>query len=246
MPSYLAPGIYVEEIPSGPRPIEGSGTSVAGFVGIAPDASVAVNEPRWFDNWTQFTRTYAPAGAASTALSHAVFGFFENGGTRCCVVNVGSEGRLTGDGRTRQGLEVLETFEDIAIVAAPGYADASSYDALLSHCEKLRDRVAILDSPAEVDAIDSLTKVAVVSAKAKKESEGGAPAEGFRPRESDFGAFYFPRITVRDPLVPGQFPEVAPSGHIAGIYARSDATRGVHKAPANEIIRGAPQCHLAR
>jgi Bacteriophage tail sheath protein len=239
MPSYLAPGIYIEEIPSGPRPIEGSGTSVAGFVGVAPDASVAVNEPRWFDNWTQFTRAYAPAGAASTALSHAVFGFFENGGTRCCVVNVGSEGRLTGDGRTRQGLELLETFEDIAIVAAPGYADASSYDALLSHCEKLRDRVAILDSPAEVDAIDSLTKVAVVSTKPKKEAEGGTPAGAYRPRESEFGAFYFPRITVRDPLVPGQFSDVAPSGHIAGIYARSDATRGVQKAPANEIIRGA-------
>jgi len=241
MPSYLAPGIYVEEVPSGSRPIEGSGTSVAAFAGIAPDASAAVNEPRWFDNWTQFTRTYAPAGAASTPLSHAVFGFFENGGTRCCVVNVGPEGRLTGDGRTRQGLEVFETFEDIAIVAAPGYADASSYDSLLTHCEKLRDRVAILDPPAEVDSIDGLTKVAVVSTKTKKDGETGSPAPSgsYRPRESDFGAFYFPRITVRDPLVPGQFADVAPSGHIAGIYARSDATRGVQKAPANEIIRGA-------
>ncbi|HSJ00987.1 MAG: phage tail sheath family protein [Verrucomicrobium sp.] len=245
MPSYLAPGIYVEEIPSGPRPVEAVGTSVAGFVGLAPDASAALNEARWCDNWSQFVRVYAKPGNTSTPLSHAVFGFFENGGTRCCVVNVGAAGNLLGDGRTRQGLDLLETFDDIAIVAAPGYADASAYDALLSHCEKLRDRVAILDAPETVESIDALTKVAVATASPKSRREGDAPAAqpsaGHRPRQSDggYGAFYFPHITVRDPFAPTQFVDVAPSGHIAGVYARSDATRGVHKAPANEVIRGA-------
>lgn len=245
MPTYQAPGIYVEEVASGPRPIEAVGTSVAGFVGISPDATAAINQPRWCDNWSQFAKVFAPPGKASTPLSHAVYGFFENGGSRCCVVNIGEGGSLTGDGTTRKGLDLLELFEEIAIVAAPGYSDASSYDSLLTHCERLRDRVAILDAPAGIENIDVLTKVGTSSAsKPPKDKDTTAPATpsaGAKPRTSDagYGAFYFPHITVRDPLATSQFVDVAPSGHIAGIYARSDATRGVHKAPANEIIRGA-------
>ena len=70
---------------------------------------------------------------------------------------------------------------------------------------------------------------------------GGTPATpGLKPRQSDngFGAFYFPNIIVRDPLS-NELVEAPVSGHIAGIWARSDATRGVHKAPANEPVRGA-------
>ena len=63
---------------------------------------------------------------------------------------------------------------------------------------------------------------------------------GHRPRESDggYGAFYFPGITTADPIT-GELVDVPPSGHIAGIWARNDALRGVHKAPANETVRGA-------
>jgi phage tail sheath protein FI len=65
--------------------------------------------------------------------------------------------------------------------------------------------------------------------------------QGLRARTSDsgFGAFYFPWLVVKDPLSPKKMATVPPSGHIAGIYARVDSTRGVHKAPANEPIRGA-------
>jgi hypothetical protein len=180
-----------------------------------------------------------------------VFGFFQNGGGRCCVVNVGGDGSIIGGGQGRQGLEVLEQSDEIAIVAAPGYTDPVSYDALLSHCEKLKDRVAILDAPPQVSKIDALTKVATAPRESKKsrsgseesKSSGAAEPEvdGVRPRQSDggWGAFYFPQITVRDPLSPKDLVDVPPSGHIAGVYARSDATRGVHKAPANEAVRGA-------
>ncbi len=68
-----------------------------------------------------------------------------------------------------------------------------------------------------------------------------AGAEGnLRPRVSPggFGTFYFPWIRVQDPLG-GALAYVPPSGHMAGIWARSDTTRGVHKAPANEVVRGA-------
>ena len=251
MPTYLTPGVYIEEISTGPRPIEAVGTSVAGFVGVAPDTAKHVNEPMWFDNWTQFTREFVSPGNASTPLAHAVFGFFQNGGGRCCVVNVGADNSIVGDGQGRKGLEVLEESDEIAIVAAPGYMDAESYDALLSHCEKMKDRVAILDAPPLVSKIDALTKVATAAAKTKKSrsaSEEAKPsgeakteADALRPRQSDggWGAYYFPHITVRDPLSPKDLVDVPPSGHIAGIYARSDATRGVHKAPANEAVRGA-------
>jgi phage tail sheath protein FI len=62
-----------------------------------------------------------------------------------------------------------------------------------------------------------------------------------RPRQSDagYGAVYFPWVTVRDPLVPNTLVDVPPSGHIAGIWARTDGTRGVHKPPANEAVNGA-------
>ena len=249
MPTYLTPGIYVEEVSAGPRPIEAVGTSIAGFVGIAPDAAKHLNEPQWFDNWTQFTKEFTPPGSASTSLSHAVFGFFQNGGGRCCVVNVGPDGSIVGDGQGRKGLEVLEESDEIAIVAAPGYTDPLSYDALLSHCEKMKDRVAILDAPPQISKIDALTKVGTAPREAKKprgggeeaKSAGAAEADAVRPRQSDggWGAFYFPHITVRDPLSSKDLVDVPPSGHIAGVYARSDATRGVHKAPANEAVRGA-------
>ena len=141
---------------------------------------------------------------------------------------------------------MLETVDEIAIVAAPGYADAASYDALLSHCERLKDRVAILDPPADVTNVDLLTRVATVTArKPPKEGAAAEPADaagGLRPRNSvGYGAFYFPRILVRDPFSSQRDPvTVAASGHMAGIWARTDATRGVHKAPANEPVhRGA-------
>jgi phage tail sheath protein FI len=228
MPTYLTPGIYVEEVEGGPRPIESVGTSVAGFVGQAPDLAARPNEPVAITNWSQFVRVFCPEGATSTPLSNAVYGFFLNGGSRCYVVNTGKSGALLGSGGQRAGLEVLEPIDEVAIVAAPGQADAAAYDALLTHCETLQDRVAILDPAPETYETTKLTEAAT--------SGGG----GARPRlsEGGYGAFYVPNITVRDPLS-GELVDVPPSGHIAGIWARSDAVRGVHKAPANETVRGA-------
>lgn len=232
MPTYLAPGIYVEEIPGGARPIEAVGTSVAAFVGRAPDASARVNEAIAISNWSQFARIYVPDGAASTPLSHAVYGFFLNGGSRCYVVNTG-QGGITGTGRKKAGLDLLEPIDEVAIVCAPGLTDVAAQEAVLSHCEKKKDRFAILDSvgPDRVEDLNRLTQVGTAG--------GDGDNTGLRPRDSSYGAFYYPWITVRDPLGDNELVDVPPSGHIAGIYARTDSTRGVHKAPANEVIRGA-------
>jgi len=120
-----------------------------------------------------------------------------------------------------------------------------SYEDLLAHCERMSDRVAILDPPQDLGEIDALTRVAVAKQAARKgapapdQDTGTGPAQtpGLRPRQSDFGAFYVPWLVVRDPLT-GEPVGTPPSGHMAGVWARTDTTRGVHKAPANEPVRG--------
>jgi phage tail sheath protein FI len=118
--------------------------------------------------------------------------------------------------------------------------------------------VAILDAPDPVTDITKLVKVGVPAVKAAKagkaakDGSGDAASKdnpsgddnGLRARQSDngFGAFYFPWIKVRDPLAAtgqAELATVPPSGHVAGVWSRSDNTRGVHKAPANEAVRGA-------
>lgn len=242
MPSYLSPGVYVEEISAGPRPIEAVGTSTAGFVGAAPNPDARLDEAVAINNWSQFLRDYVRPGDKGTDLANAVYGFFLNGGARCYVVNTRADGAIAGKGR---GLDALAAIDEIAIVAAPGRTDAASYAALLDHAEGLKDRVCVLDAPAGADDVEALTRAAEVGAAP---AAGPAPAgearkkpAGLRPRDSDggYGAFYFPWLRARDAIDPDRIVTVPPSGHVAGLYARNDTERGVHKAPANETVRGA-------
>jgi phage tail sheath protein FI len=247
MPTYLVPDVYIEEVSLGVRPIQAVGTSTPGFIGEAPNPTARLNEIVAVNNWSHFVRDFAGENASSTPLAHAIYGFFQNGGGRCYVVNVGRDRPISGKG----GLELLEQVDEIAIVAAPGYTDPGSYEAIIAHCEKMRDRVAILDAPAEVEDINQLTQVATVAAPGKKgEAAGETGRPGLRPRQSDDGyaTLYFPWLIVRDPFNPMLLATVPPSGYVAGIWARSDAMRGVHKAPANEPVRGALNLsyHLTR
>jgi|SoiMethySBSTD1v2_1073268.scaffolds.fasta_scaffold239880_3 Bacteriophage tail sheath protein len=96
MPTYLTPGVYVEEIPAQSKPIEGVSTSVAAFVGLAPGGPI--NTPMRISNWTQFARLYGdPANPDNGPfmeggyLAHAVYGFFANGGSLAWIVRVGKE-----------------------------------------------------------------------------------------------------------------------------------------------------------
>ena len=129
------------------------------------------------------------------------------------------------------GLEALGELDDIAIVAAPdGGAMLTPDDIqvvadnLISHAEKYRYRIAVVDAAAN----SSLSEI-----------------RSFRSRfDSTRAALYHPWIEILDPLfpsVPGVPPRklmLPPSGFVTGIYARNDIERGVHKAPANEIVRG--------
>jgi uncharacterized protein len=85
MPEYLSPGVYVEEISRGPRPIEGVGTSTAGFAGPTERGP---ESPRLITSWLDFQRWYGGHIPDVSYLAYAVQGYFENGGQRCFVTRV--------------------------------------------------------------------------------------------------------------------------------------------------------------
>jgi len=243
---YKTPGVYVEEVPGGSRPIDAVGTSTVGFVGRAPDIEARVNVPTFIENFQSFARFYAVQNQTATPLALAVRGFFDNGGRRCCIVNEGTLGLTGGTFGKRQGLDALEEVDEVAIVCIPGHDDVASWEAAISHCEKMKDRIAILDGNAEISSLEALTRTATAvparSVGGLKDDPVSQP-QALRPRTSDGGyaAFYVPHIYVSNPFGDDVSKTVLapPCGHIAGIYSRSDASRGVHKAPANEVIAGA-------
>jgi Bacteriophage tail sheath protein len=367
MPSYLSPGVYVEEVARGARPIEGVSTSVAAFIGLAPQGPL--NEPVLVTNWSQYVAAFGDF-TEDYFLAHAVYGFFNNGGSTCYVVRVGgaspeerstangaaprelpvgqpsslgtfsvsaiAQGRgpisvevtdpegegsadrfrllvregntvtetfdvmakrsartyvvtqvreksrlvtvteaaaasalvrpenqtvhlaappalpasapapagepgmaeYIGDSADRTGFGGLEAIDEITMVAVPdlmaafqrgaidGEAMRAVQVALIAHCEQMGDRVAIIDPPPGLNARDVR--------RWRQETAG---------YDSHYAALYFPWIKVFDPSS-GRARVVPPSGHMAGIWARNDAERGVHKAPANEVVRGAVDLEL--
>jgi hypothetical protein len=268
--SYLTPGIYIEEIPSGNPSMEAVGTSILALVGVAPLATARVNEAIAIDSWSQFQKYYifgedkfadavtsgdAPS-VTTTPLAQAVKGFFENGGSRCYVLNLGPNGALQGSGGgRRQGIDVLEEIDEISMVCTPGLHDARSYQALITFCERT-NCMAICDSPEDVANSDLLKDVALPP-KAPTTTPGAPPATtpagggkdtvpasgGLRAMSAENGnaSYYYPWLTCVNAVNPSspQLVNSPPCGHIAGMYARVDAARGVFKAPANEMVRGA-------
>jgi phage tail sheath protein FI len=99
MPTYLSPGVYVEEVEAGSRPIEGVGTSVAAFVGLA--AKGPVNEPTLVSNWTQFAEGFGDF-VENSYLAHAVYGWFLNGGGNCFVVRIEPNSGSKSNGQPKQ------------------------------------------------------------------------------------------------------------------------------------------------
>ena len=138
-----------------------------------------------------------------------------------------------GDSADRTGFGGLEAIDQVTMLAVPdlmavyqkGIIDLEGVQAvqaaMIGHCELMGDRVAILDAPPGLTA--------------QQVGEWRVDKTGY---DSKYATLYWPWLKVFDPIS-GQGMNVPPSGHIAGIWARNDDTRGVHKAPANEVIRGA-------
>jgi phage tail sheath protein FI len=139
-----------------------------------------------------------------------------------------SDGDFLGDDSnapgTRVGLAGLAEIDEIAVLAAPDHVNQSLLSAvdgndLMNHvvnqCELLRDRFAVVSATAGSGDVSTLRP----------------------PRDSSYAAFYAPWIRVSDPSGSDTYL-IPPIGHVAGVYARVDVERGVHKAPANEVVRG--------
>jgi phage tail sheath protein FI len=208
MPEYLAPGVYVEEIPSRAKAIEGVSTSTAALVGVTANGPP---DPTLVTSFGEYSRVYGQPD--DSYLGIAVRGFFENGGQRCHVVRVPPVPDPKPE-QYRRALRKLDGVEDVSLVAVPDIVRptlASVTADVVAHCERRRDRFAILATARDAD-------VATVE-----------PA-----RASAWCATYFPWITVADPATAAPVA-VPPIGHVAGVYARTDTYRGVWKAPADAL-----------
>lgn len=150
-------------------------------------------------------------------LAYAVRGFFENGGRHCYVV-VLKDGSAEG---LQQGLEAIAHQDTIDLLCVPDtvrHQDSAfeMQQLVIKHCELAGDRFTILDSPPD----DSKEHV----------------WEQWSAVDSKNGALYYPWVKVHG--FEAQTAIVPPCGHIAGVYSRTDAERGLHKAPANEVLQG--------
>lgn len=358
--TYLSPGVYVEEVDKGTKPIEVAGASMAAFVGMTAEASVKginpetgerypiesrLNKATLVTNWTQYTNIFGDF-VSGAYLPDAVYGYFANGGGPCYITSiravnegdtkamaaevsvaaakgesfkvtaktagpggnnltvvisedkdkdgkptgsftmlVGGESKsgltvkktdgdnfvgnasfssvsvshvgtanpvdgsyalsgggiplltakdFIGDAAARTGLGGLEALDDVRLVLCPdvmaGYdgSDAakervkSVQTAMITHCELMRYRFAVLDTPPGLNAQQAKEWRMYVN------------------YDTSYAAMYYPWIKVADLSGSGSTTKfMPPSGHMVGVYNRVDGTRGVHKAPANEIVRGA-------
>ncbi|WP_139999753.1 phage tail sheath family protein [Paenibacillus paridis] len=126
-------------------------------------------------------------------------------------------GEDNGPGK-RTGIQAFVDNDQVSIISVPGVTEPAVQLALVAHCENLGSRFAILDIPREKTKVqDVLTHRDIF--------------------DSSYAAMYNPWLQVFDPLEKRNI-FVPPSGSVAGVYARSDSTRGVEKAPANEVVRG--------
>ena len=126
-------------------------------------------------------------------------------------------GEDRGAGR-RTGIQSFLDNDMVSLMAIPGVTDPNVQVMLVAHCESTGSRFAVLDVPKE----------------AKKVQDIIAHRDIF---DSNYAALYHPWLTIFDPLDKKNI-SIPPSGSVLGIYARTDNTRGVHKAPANEVVRG--------
>jgi hypothetical protein len=198
-------------------------------------ASMDRESPRYVETLingvSQYVWLTAPNGKLAVAPGAGTYGLEKPAPAPLAI----GASDCTGDPRERSGIEGLAAIDEITIVVAPDLM--SSYKlgligddvlvglqkAIITHCELMRDRVAIIDAPPGLDPQEMLE---------------------WRDKsliDSSYATLYYPWIKVLDPLDPTgkRMLTIPPSGHMAGIWARTDSERGVHKAPANEIVRGA-------
>lgn len=255
------PGVHLDWARRMPAPALASGIPV--FVGFVAGAT------EWlalaFDRWDQYLPVFGHA--ARGHLDYAVRGFFENGGSRCWVVALSlpdAAPAIVMQARLETCFRAAGPMEELAepdLVCVPDAtwgslgSDASAalavQRAVLAYCNRMNDRFAIFDClPASVEthqrhgaAADSIRARGRIPWLSGIDFAEPTTAEGRHLAHGNVsnGAVYWPWIVVA-PLPRHRSKgacTVPPCGHVAGVYARIDASVGRHKAPANEVLEGA-------
>lgn len=167
----------------------------------------------------------APAAAGIAAPFEAVGGKGDamimqlSGGTDGSVAGVTAAdyiGKDEGPGR-RTGIQAFIENSDVSLMAVPGVTIPEVQMSLIAHCENLKSRFAVLDMPKDRKKTDELLEYRDMF-------------------DSNYAAMYHPWVQIFDPLSKKNII-APPSGSVLGIYARTDTAVGVHKAPANEVVR---------
>lgn len=226
MPRYRSPGIYIKEVFSSPKGINGVETSITAFVGQAPKGPT--NVAARVGNLRDYQRQFGVIAGEDDAMGLAVQSYFLNGGKAAYVCSItGDQASKAPDAKDydRFYRSVLRKIKDVSIIVAPGegWSSDGSGNAILSttlaHCQSMRDRLLIIDPPKNTHLRDA------------------AAVHRLNLPASSYSVFYYPWVEVPNPFhkKDSSRPKVlkiGPSAAVAGIWARTDSFRGVWKAPA--------------
>ena len=208
-PDLKYPGVSVKELPTGVQTITGVSTSVTAFVGAASRGS-SYRAVR-ITSFAEFERRFGGL-VASLDLGYAVQQFFLNGGTDAWIVRVA---RQLDAGRIIKGIRALDAVESFNLLVIPGVMNSGALLAAADYCRQRR-AFLIVDAPKSAETPAQMEQ---------------ALQDATWPITSN-GAIYFPWIKIADSANSGALRLSPPSGTVAGLFVRSDATRGVWKAPA--------------
>ncbi len=219
-PEPVFPGVFIDETPS-PRAITGLPTGIAAFIGSF--AAGPVGSPVRVTSFLEFEQVFGGLDATSET-SYALSQFFQTGGLSAFVIRIEGAASLAGflgSGEAGGGLAALDLVETFDILVIPEAAQLPTADMLsvyaAAEAAVARHRaMLIIDSPPDVATPD-----AMIAWLATNDSLRHANA-----------AVYFPRVCVFDPLNPATPRTIGAGGSMAGLYAATDSTRGVWKAPA--------------
>ena len=220
-----APGVYVEETPAGGHVIAGVPTSTAAFLGATSAGPVAA--PVLVHSFAQFQAQFGGL-SEPMPLGYAVQQFFLNGGHEALIARVvpGAAALTDADLSSpalepaRRGLWLLEHAERFDILCIPPLSRTvdvgpATWEAAVAYAQRRRAMV-IVDPPTAWASVQDVSEAAIAALL----------------RRSPNAALYYPRLTALDPLRGNQAANFAPCGAVAGVYARTDAARGVWTAPA--------------
>lgn len=209
-PSF--PGVLIEQLPRRPQAIQQAETSVAAFVGAT--ASGPTDSPVLVSSFARYQAQFGGLDPGSP-VSYAVRLFFDNGGSRAWIVRTDPAG-LPGGSANATGIYALDAADPVNIVCVPEVSAPAVLAAAEKYCEQ-RGAFLIIDPPS--------TAATPAAVSAWLVNPGGPP----RTRDC---ATYFPWLQVASHGGTGPPRRCGPSGAAAGVFARTDAARGVWKAPA--------------